>query len=151
MVTVVRDGNLFDCLEELENTLIAEAMGSGDCWLESVKVATAPPAVRNASAEREAASLLTHLLSDAATDAALRAKLVEVLRPLSDRLPADVVTDGVVDAADAPLVTMLRAGRYLHVRRSGRPNRRPGSANAFAGPGTTPQTGASPSPKSCRC
>ena len=104
-------GELSERLDELENAFRAELMGVGECWLESVKLQTLPPVLRDAAAEREAAGLLAHLLSGAAADPALRASIEVALRPLREKLPADLVGE----AEDTPLLAALRAGRLQEI------------------------------------
>lgn len=108
-------GALIGGADAFENELRAELMGD-DCWLERVKIATTPLAARDTAAAREASSLLAHLLSDAATDPGLRAGLEEALRPLLEKLPADLVRNPNPDEAeDAPLLAALGAGRLADI------------------------------------
>lgn len=114
-------GTLPDQLEALENALRAELMAIGDCWLESVRLRTSPPpAAIDTAGEREAAGLLARLLGDAAAQPGLHDQLAGALRPLLDKLPADLVAEAIETAAaddtgDAPLLAALDAGRFAAI------------------------------------
>ncbi len=113
-------GTLPDRLDALENALRAALMAHGDCWLESVRLRTSPPPVADAAGEGEAAGLLARLLGDAAAQPGLAEQLAGALRPLLDKLPADLIAEAIGDAAgedggDAPLLAALKDGRIAAI------------------------------------
>lgn len=97
----------------LEAALQATMLGWPDCWLERVRLATAPPAMAPATAPQEAGDLLADLLAAADTDPELAEQLRQSLAPVLNKLPRELLTSDDADwAEDFPLITALRAGDY---------------------------------------
>jgi DNA repair exonuclease SbcCD nuclease subunit len=103
--------------DQLEQALRARAMGlAEDCWLERIRLETGPPAEPDAEAVAEGGDLLGVLLAEAETDPDLAAALAEALRPLKEKLPADLLpADPQVPAEEAPLVSALRDGDMVQL------------------------------------
>lgn len=114
--------------EALEADLRARLVDLPDVWVESVRLETRPPAEATASGQGEAAGRLAALLAEADQDPAVIDALTAALRPLRDKLRADLGrldTDApsAADAAeDLPLLAALRAGDIAALVRAVRPD-----------------------------
>ncbi len=92
----------------------------GDCWLESVRLATRPPQRMATTARAEAADLLAELLDGAQDDAALAAALTAALGPLKAGLPRSLAEGEVGE--DAPLLAALGRGDMASLIAAVRPD-----------------------------
>ena len=96
-------------IDQLEAELQASMLGLPDCWLESARILTVPPPRRDDAGAEEATDLLSALLAGAENNPELKKDLEDALRPLLEKLPAEIGSDNTAgEAEDAPLLTALR-------------------------------------------
>lgn len=103
-------GDLMAGREQFEAELQATMLGLRDCWLESLKIQTAPLTEPSLAGADEASNLLGALLTNADSNGDLKHSLEESLRPLLEKLPAELGTGSTADGIEeSPLLTALRA------------------------------------------